>query len=58
LNTPREADRHITGTEECVDLQYMRATENNPVGLYQCAGLGGIGAADKGLNWPLVNGTA
>lgn len=44
-------------TEECIDLQYMRATANNPVGLYSCAGLGNIGAADKGINWPLVNVT-
>jgi len=36
----------------------MRATPNNPVGLYTCAGLGNTGAADKGLNWPLVNVTA
>lgn len=43
--------------QECLDLQYMRATQNNPVGLYSCAGLGGIGAADNGLNWPLVNAT-
>ncbi|CAJ2510466.1 Uu.00g132750.m01.CDS01 [Anthostomella pinea] len=43
--------------QECVDLQYMRATANNPVGLYSCAGLGNIGAADKGINWPLVNAT-
>ncbi|KAI1370395.1 carbohydrate-binding module family 13 protein [Hypoxylon crocopeplum] len=39
---------------ECLDLQYMRATENNPVGLYNCQGLGNAGAADKGLNWPLT----
>ncbi|ETS74272.1 hypothetical protein PFICI_14138 [Pestalotiopsis fici W106-1] len=44
--------------QECVDLQYMRATANNPVGLYSCAGLGNTGAADKGINWPLVNVTA
>ncbi|KAH8205232.1 hypothetical protein TruAng_000644 [Truncatella angustata] len=44
--------------QECIDLQYMRATANNPVGLYSCAGLGNIGAADKGINWPLVNATA
>lgn len=43
--------------QECLDLQYMRAQPNNPVGLYTCAGLGGIGAADDGLNWPLVNAT-
>ncbi|KAI0117664.1 hypothetical protein GGR51DRAFT_554944 [Nemania sp. FL0031] len=43
--------------QECIDLQYMRATENNPVGLYSCAGLGNIGAADKGINWPLANAT-
>ncbi|SPO07242.1 uncharacterized protein DNG_09936 [Cephalotrichum gorgonifer] len=40
--------------QECIDLQYMRATPGNPVGLYTCAGLGGIGAADAGLNWPQV----
>ena len=45
-------------TEECIDLQYMKATANNPVGLYACAGLGNTGAADKGINWPLVNVTA
>ncbi|KAH9887874.1 carbohydrate-binding module family 13 protein [Xylariomycetidae sp. FL2044] len=43
--------------QECIDLQYMRATENNPVGLYSCAGLGNTGAADKGINWPLANAT-
>ncbi|KAF2116561.1 hypothetical protein BDV96DRAFT_28684 [Lophiotrema nucula] len=43
---------------ECIDLQYMRATANNPVGLYACAGLGNTGAKDKGINWPLVNVTA
>ncbi|CAG8955944.1 hypothetical protein HYFRA_00008798 [Hymenoscyphus fraxineus] len=43
--------------QECIDLQYMRATANNPVGLYSCAGLGNTGAADKGINWPLVNAT-
>ncbi|KKY35108.1 hypothetical protein UCDDA912_g04901 [Diaporthe ampelina] len=42
---------------ECLDLQYMRAVPDNPVGIYSCAGLGGIGAADDGLNWPLVNAT-
>jgi hypothetical protein len=42
-------------TEECLDLQYMRATQNNPVGMYSCAGLGNIGAKDKGINWPLVS---
>ncbi|KAI2608221.1 carbohydrate-binding module family 13 protein [Hypoxylon fragiforme] len=40
--------------QECLDLQFMRATENNPVGLYSCAGLGNTGAADKGINWPLT----
>ncbi|KAK3940856.1 ricin B lectin domain-containing protein [Diplogelasinospora grovesii] len=44
--------------QECIDLQYMRATANNPVGLYGCAGLGNAGAGDKGINWPLVNVTA
>ncbi|KAI0150414.1 carbohydrate-binding module family 13 protein [Xylariaceae sp. FL1272] len=47
----------LSSPQECVDLQYMRATENNPVGLYSCAGLGNIGAADKGINWPLANVT-
>jgi hypothetical protein len=47
----------IPRTEECVDLQYMRATANNPVGLYSCAGLQNAGAKDKGINWPLVNVT-
>ncbi|EPE30727.1 Ricin B-like lectin [Glarea lozoyensis ATCC 20868] len=42
---------------ECIDLQYLRATQNNPVGLYACAGLANSGAADKGINWPLVNVT-
>ncbi|KAG9193676.1 hypothetical protein G6011_03711 [Alternaria panax] len=46
-----------SGTQQCVDLQYLRATQNNPVGLYNCAGLGNIGAADKGINWPLRNAT-
>ncbi|VBB84779.1 Putative protein of unknown function [Podospora comata] len=45
-------------TEQCVDLVYMRATPNNAVGLYTCAGLGNTGAKDKGINWPLVNATA
>ncbi|KAK3294452.1 uncharacterized protein B0H64DRAFT_375243 [Chaetomium fimeti] len=44
--------------KQCVDLVYMRAVENNAVGLYSCAGLGNIGAADKGINWPLVDATA
>lgn len=33
----------------------MRAVPDNPVGFYDCAGLGGIGAEDAGLNWPLVD---
>lgn len=45
------------GTQQCIDLQYLRATQNNPVGLYNCAGLGNTGAADKGINWPLLNAT-
>ena len=49
---------YLDVTESCVDLEYMRATANNPVGLYSCAGLGNTGAADKGINWPLVNVTA
>ncbi|KAF2651091.1 carbohydrate-binding module family 13 protein [Lophiostoma macrostomum CBS 122681] len=57
-----QADGRIALTasspQECIDLQYMRATQNNPVGLYSCAGLGNTGAADKGINWPLVNVTA
>jgi hypothetical protein len=44
-------------TEQCIDLQYLRATQNNPVGLYNCAGLQNSGAADKGINWPLMNAT-
>ncbi|RKU40264.1 hypothetical protein DL546_001567 [Coniochaeta pulveracea] len=48
----------LSSPQECVDLQYMRATNNNPVGLYSCAGLGNTGAGDKGINWPLVNVTA
>ncbi|KAI2471884.1 carbohydrate-binding module family 13 protein [Annulohypoxylon bovei var. microspora] len=48
----------LSSPQECLDLQYMRATENNPVGLYSCAGLGNTGAADKGINWPLTNVTA
>lgn len=36
----------------------MRATVNNPVGLYACAGLNNAGAGDKGINWPQVNVTA
>lgn len=48
----------IQNTEQCLDLQYLRATANNPVGLYSCAGLGNTGAADKGINWPLLNVTA
>ncbi|KAI1462446.1 ricin B lectin domain-containing protein [Annulohypoxylon moriforme] len=47
----------LSSPQECLDLQYMRATENNPVGLYSCAGLGNTGAADKGINWPLTNAT-
>ncbi|KAK3201066.1 hypothetical protein GRF29_213g966212 [Pseudopithomyces chartarum] len=49
----------VTGSSpaECLDLQYMRATANNPVGLYQCAGLGNTGAKDKGINWPQKNVT-
>ncbi|KAF2742856.1 carbohydrate-binding module family 13 protein [Sporormia fimetaria CBS 119925] len=44
--------------QQCIDLQYMRATQNNPVGFYTCAGLGNTGARDKGINWPLVNVTS
>jgi hypothetical protein len=47
-----------TGTQQCIDLQYLKAVQNNPVGLYNCAGLGNTGAADKGINWPLLNVTA
>jgi hypothetical protein len=46
-----------THVEECLDLQYARATANNPVGLYSCGGLGGIGAKDTGINWPPLNAT-
>lgn len=52
--TPERAEAN-TRTEECIDLQYMQAVPDNPVGLYDCAGLGGIGAEDAGLNWPLVD---
>ena len=65
LSSPRKQQKLIVPrpeltleTEECIDLQYMKATANNPVGLYACAGLGNTGAADKGINWPLVNVTA
>jgi len=44
--------------QECLDLQYARATANNPVGLYSCAGLANAGAGDKGINWPPVNATS
>ncbi|KAI1205941.1 carbohydrate-binding module family 13 protein [Annulohypoxylon truncatum] len=47
----------LSSPQECLDLQFMRATENNPVGLYSCAGLGNTGAADKGINWPLTDAT-
>ncbi|KAI0003895.1 carbohydrate-binding module family 13 protein [Xylariaceae sp. FL0662B] len=47
----------LSTPQECLDLQYMRATENNPVGLYSCAGLGNTGAADKGINWPITDAT-
>ncbi|KAK1833309.1 hypothetical protein QBC39DRAFT_424885 [Podospora conica] len=43
--------------QSCLDLEYMRATAGNPVGLYTCAGLGGTGAADKGIVWGLVDVT-
>ncbi|KAH8898377.1 hypothetical protein GQ53DRAFT_777789 [Thozetella sp. PMI_491] len=48
----------LSSPQECLDLQYMKATANNPVGLYACAGLGNAGAGDKGINWPLSNATA
>lgn len=48
----------MSDTEQCMDLQYLRATQNNPVGLYSCAGLGNTGAADKGINFPLVDAPA
>ncbi|KAK0752203.1 hypothetical protein B0T18DRAFT_426723 [Schizothecium vesticola] len=41
--------------QSCIDLEYMRATAGNPVGLYTCAGLGGTGAADKGIVWGFVD---
>lgn len=47
-------DSDSSPTEQCIDLVYMRATANNDVGLYTCAGLGNTGAKDKGINWPLV----
>jgi len=47
-----------SGTKLCVDLQYIRAVPNNPVGLYNCAGLGNTGAKDKGINWPLLDAKA
>ena len=47
-----EADDMI---EECVDLQYMKAEADNPVGLYSCKGLNNAGAGDKGINWPPEN---
>jgi hypothetical protein len=49
------SERYVTNRilEQCLDLQYLRATQNNPVGLYDCAGLGNSGAKDKGINWPL-----
>ncbi|KAL8403090.1 hypothetical protein RB594_008374 [Gaeumannomyces avenae] len=43
--------------QQCIDLQFLRATAGNPVGLYSCAGLGNTGARDAGINWPLVNVT-
>jgi hypothetical protein len=52
-----ENDMLTTIVEECIDLQYMKAVQNNPVGIYDCAGLNNIGAADKGINWPLRNAT-
>ncbi len=54
----RSVSELIPKIEECLDLQYMKATANNPVGLYACAGLGNAGAGDKGINWPLANATA
>lgn len=53
----RIAVQASAGTQQCIDLQYLRATQNNPVGLYNCAGLGNTGAADKGINWPLLDVT-
>jgi hypothetical protein len=46
------------GIEECIDLQYAKATANNPIGLNSCAGLANAGAGDKGINWPLFNVTS
>lgn len=52
---PQRVPRANVCAEECIDLQFMRAVPDNPVGFYDCAGLGGIGAEDAGLNWPLVD---
>jgi hypothetical protein len=57
-NTVQEVKQRTNErAEQCIDLQYLRATQNNPVGLYNCAGLANSGAADKGINWPLANVT-
>jgi hypothetical protein len=57
MDTKSEQELANNWIEQCMDLQYLRATQNNPVGLYSCAGLANSGAADKGINWPLVNVT-
>ncbi|PMD43177.1 carbohydrate-binding module family 13 protein [Hyaloscypha variabilis F] len=46
--------------QECLDLQYMKDAPGTTVGIYSCAGLNNVGAADKGINWPqvAVNATA
>lgn len=44
--------------EECIDLEFMRAVPDNPVGFYDCGGLGGIGAEDPAIVWPLVDAEA
>ncbi|KAI1323018.1 hypothetical protein F5Y16DRAFT_403885 [Xylariaceae sp. FL0255] len=49
---------NMSNPQECLDLQFGRAVANNSVGIFSCAGLGGIGAADTGINWPLVNATS
>jgi hypothetical protein len=38
----------------------MKDAPGTTVGIYSCAGLNNIGAADKGINWPqvAVNATA
>ncbi len=54
LPRPDQSRADSRQTEECLDLQFMKASENNPVGLYACAGLANAGAKDRGINWPPV----